>query len=74
MTSTWVHEGSYALEHTGTASDAVSEAMELEKDITYYVTAYVRPETADSKIKISFAGRPWNPRAAASGRSFPPLF
>ena len=57
VTSTWVHEGSYALEHTGTASDAVSEAMELEKDITYYVTAYVRPETADSKIKISFAGQ-----------------
>ena len=57
VTGIWVYEGSYALEHTGAASNAVSQEILLEDGVTYYVSAYVRPETADSKVEISFAGQ-----------------
>ena len=56
VTSIWVYEGSYALEHTGAQSQAVSREIELEQEVTYYVSAWVRNSTADDSVKISIGG------------------
>lgn len=51
-----VYEGSYALAHTGAQSQAVSREIELEEDVTYYVSAHVRNSTAEDKVTLSIGG------------------
>lgn len=57
VTSQWVYEGSYALEHTGSESLAVSDKILLEEGVTYYVSAAARPQDEASQVKIEFAGQ-----------------
>ena len=66
VTSIWVYEGSYALAHTGAQSQAVSREIELEEDVTYYVSAHVRNSTAEDKVTLSIGG--YDLESAASGR------
>ena len=56
VTSIWVYEGSYALQHTGAESKAVSEEFELEDGVTYYVSAFVRNANADASVKLNVGG------------------
>lgn len=56
VTSTWVYEGSYAMEHNGAESQAVSEEITLEDGVTYYVSAYVRRADADAAVTVNFDG------------------
>lgn len=69
VTSIWVYEGSYALEHTGAQSQAVSREIELEQEVTYYVSAWVRNSTADDSVKISIGGFDLESRHTADGRN-----
>lgn len=56
LTSTWVHEGSYALEHEGIESNAISDPILLEDGVTYFLSAAVRQADSDTRVTISFAG------------------
>ena len=53
ITSTTVYEGSYSLEHNGKQSDAISDPIELEDGVIYYLSAAIKNVGSDSKVTIS---------------------
>ena len=56
LTSTWVYEGSYALQHEGVESKAISDPIMLDDGVTYFVSAAIRNMNSDAKVTINFAG------------------